>query len=107
MYQKSKTLSMSNTVGMLAKNLQVVSFDGDWKEIYLGTVRKNHFTAFCPNEVSSAVDIDFKWMHEDEGKLVKDGVLKLLEKLVLSMSFTKCNFLRGHPERISNFWVGE
>ena len=68
---------MSNTVGMLAKNLQVVSFDGDWKEIYLGTVRKNHFTAFCPNEVSSAVDIDFKWMHEDEGKLEKDSICNL------------------------------
>jgi hypothetical protein len=36
MYQKGKTINISNSVGMLSKNLQVVSFDGDWKEIYLG-----------------------------------------------------------------------
>ena len=42
-------------------------------------MRKNHFTAFCPNEVSSAVDIDFKWMHEDEGKL-------LIQKVIFSLS---------------------
>ena len=58
---------MSNSVGMLTKNLQVVSFDSEWREIYLGTVRRNHFTAFCPNDVSTAVNIDFKWVHEDEG----------------------------------------
>ena len=57
MYQKRKNLSMSNSVGMLTKNLQVVSFDSDWKEVYLGTIRRNHFTAFCPNEVSTAVNI--------------------------------------------------
>lgn len=57
---------MSNTVGMMTKNLQVVSFDADWKEIYMGTVRRNHFTAFCPNDVPTAVNIDFKWLHEDE-----------------------------------------
>ena len=67
MYTKDKALNMSVSTGMLTKNLQVVSFDADWKEIYLGTVRRNHFTAFCPNDVESAVEIDFKWMHEDEG----------------------------------------
>ena len=36
MYQKGKTINISNSVGMLSKNLQVVSFDGDWREIYLG-----------------------------------------------------------------------
>ena len=67
MYTKDKALNMSVSTGMLTKNLQVVSFDADWKEIYLGTVRRNHFTAFCPNDVESAIEIDFKWMHEDEG----------------------------------------
>ena len=72
---------MSNSVGMLTKNLQVVSFDADWKEIYIGTVRRNHFTAFCPNDVPNAVNIDFKWIHEDEG-----GIILTLICLKLSLS---------------------
>ena len=70
MYHKGRILSMSNTVGMLTKNLQVVSFDADWREIYLGTVRRNHFTAFCPNPndvPTTTANIHFKWLHEDEG----------------------------------------
>ena len=31
---------MSNSTGMLTKNLQVVSFDADWREIYLGKFTK-------------------------------------------------------------------
>ena len=67
MYKKAKILSISNGAGMSVKNLQVVSFDSDWKEIYLGTIRRNHFSAFCPHNVPNAVSIDFKWLHEDEG----------------------------------------
>ena len=36
MYSKDRILNMSNSTGMLTKNLQVVSFDADWREIYLG-----------------------------------------------------------------------
>ena len=52
---------------MSVKNLQVVSFDSEWKEIYLGTIRRNHFSAFCPHNVPNAVSIDYKWLHQDEG----------------------------------------
>ena len=34
-----RTVALPKSVGMMAKNLQVVSFDADWSEIYLGTVR--------------------------------------------------------------------
>ena len=61
MYQKGKVITMDSTAGMTCKNLQVVSFDSEWNEIYLGTTRRNRFTAFCPNEVTNAVNIDFKW----------------------------------------------
>lgn len=61
MYEKGKVVTMSASSGLLTKNLQVVSFDSEWNEIYLGSVRRDHFTAFCPNPVDSAVAIDFKW----------------------------------------------
>ena len=67
MYNKTKVLSISNGAGMSVKNLQVVSFDSEWKEIYLGTIRRNHFSAFCPHNVPNAVSIDYKWLHQDEG----------------------------------------
>ncbi len=66
MYQKGKVLTMASTAGMMAKNLQVVSFDSEWNEIYLGTSRRNHFTAFCPNNVANAINIDFKWKDDDK-----------------------------------------
>ena len=34
-----RAIPLPKSVGMMAKNLQVVSFDADWTEIYLGTVR--------------------------------------------------------------------
>ena len=34
-----RTIELSKSVGIMAKNLQVVSFDSEWSEIYLGTVR--------------------------------------------------------------------
>ncbi len=37
-----------NSTSLMAKNLQVVSFDSDWKEVYLGTVRRDSFNASCP-----------------------------------------------------------
>ena len=67
MYKKLKNLAISSGAGMTVKNLQVVSFDSEWKEIYLGTIRRNHFSAFCPNSVPNAVSIDYKWLHQDEG----------------------------------------
>ena len=71
MYKKQKNLSISSGAGMSVKNLQVVSFDSEWKEIYLGTIRRNHFSAFCPNSVANAVSIDYKWLHQDEGHSVE------------------------------------
>ena len=38
MYERGKEISLESTVGLMVKNLQVVSFDSDWVEIYLGTV---------------------------------------------------------------------
>jgi hypothetical protein len=34
--------------------MQVVSFDADWNEIYLGTTRCDVFSAICPNSVPHA-----------------------------------------------------
>ena len=41
MYERGKEISLESTVGLMVKNLQVVSFDSDWLEIYLGTVSLN------------------------------------------------------------------
>ena len=38
MYERGKEVTIDSSVGLMAKNLQVVSFDTDWLEIYLGTV---------------------------------------------------------------------
>jgi hypothetical protein len=50
MYEKGKVVSLCETVGLMSKNLQVVSFDSSWHEIYIGTVRKDRFIAVCPNQ---------------------------------------------------------
>ena len=38
MYERGKEVSLESSVGLMVKNLQVVSFDSEWLEIYLGTV---------------------------------------------------------------------
>ena len=38
MYERGKEVSLESSVGLMIKNLQVVSFDSEWLEIYLGTV---------------------------------------------------------------------
>ena len=53
-------------------------FDDLFSQTFLGTVRKNHFTAFCPNDVPSAIQIDFKWMHEDEGPEAEQNSIVVL-----------------------------
>ena len=55
MYQKVKSLQTAHSASMMCKNLQVVSFDSEWKEVYLGTIRRESFTAICPNDVPKAV----------------------------------------------------
>ena len=38
MYERGKEVTLESSVGLMVKNLQVVSFDSEWLEIYLGTV---------------------------------------------------------------------
>ena len=55
MYEKGKVVTLNDTVGLMCKNLQVVSFDSAWQEIYIGTVRRDRFIAVCPNQVNNGV----------------------------------------------------
>ena len=57
MYEKGKVISLSETVGLMSKNLQVVSFDSSWHEIYVGTVRRDRFIAVCPNQARHFSDV--------------------------------------------------
>ena len=41
MYERGKEVTLEASVGVMVKNLQVVSFDSEWLEIYLGTVSYN------------------------------------------------------------------
>ncbi len=45
-----------------------MSFDPEWREIYLGTLRRDGFSAVCPHDVPSAskVDIQYKCKEEEE-----------------------------------------
>ena len=54
MYARGKTVEMEQSVGIMPKNLQVVSFDAEWNEIYVGTARRDVFSASCPNPVPKA-----------------------------------------------------
>ena len=44
MYERGKEVNLEASVGVMVKNLQVVSFDSEWLEIYLGTVCKTTIT---------------------------------------------------------------
>ena len=46
MYERGKEVNLEASVGVMVKNLQVVSFDSEWLEIYLGTVCKTTITSF-------------------------------------------------------------
>ena len=46
MYERGKEVNLEASVGVMVKNLQVVSFDSEWLEIYLGTVCKATITPF-------------------------------------------------------------
>ena len=35
----------------------MVSFDADWSEIYIGSSRRDTFTALCPNNVPEAAKV--------------------------------------------------
>ena len=51
MYERGKEVSLESSVGLMVKNLQVVSFDSEWLEIYLGTVslyNHNHNQVVLP-----------------------------------------------------------
>ena len=45
---------------------QVVSFDSEWKEVYVGYVRKDVFTGECPHSgVTNAAKISVKYNTKD------------------------------------------
>merc|ERR1719150_1619783 len=41
--------------------MSVVSFDAEWREVYIGYVRKDLFTGECPNNVTDAAKISVKY----------------------------------------------
>ena len=47
-------------------DIEVVSFDADWKEIYVGVARKDIFTAECPNNVPDAAKVMVKYQTKDK-----------------------------------------
>lgn len=61
MYEKVRTVSLQTSVAAQAKNLQVVSFDADWNEIYVGACRKDQFAAICPNNIPDAAHVSVKY----------------------------------------------
>ena len=78
MYDQCRTISIPSSVSTQVKNLQVgitrseirhdslhhqvVSFDSEWREVYVGYVRKDLFTGECPNSnVSNAAKISVKY----------------------------------------------
>ena len=48
------------------KLVKVVSFDAEWKEIYVGVARKDIFTAECPNNVPDAERVTVKYQSKDK-----------------------------------------
>ena len=63
MYEKARELSIPHTVCLLPKNLHVISFDSEWREVYLGTVRRANFVGICPNEVpggAAKVEVEYR-----------------------------------------------
>ena len=44
MYDKCKNIIIPSSSSAQVKNLQVVSFDAEWREVYVGYVRKDVFT---------------------------------------------------------------
>jgi len=66
MYEKVRTVSLPESVAAQAKNLQVVSFDADWTEIYVGSSRRDKFTAVCPNNVPEAANVSVKFKVQDD-----------------------------------------
>ena len=51
MYHKKKSIDVGQSAGLMPKNLQVVSFDADWREVYVGTSKGDSFSALCPNDI--------------------------------------------------------
>jgi len=65
MYQKVKSVTLKVSSSAQIKNLQVVSFDADWKEVYIGCVRKDSFTAICPNNVPNTANVHVRYRAKD------------------------------------------
>ena len=57
MYERGKEVTLEASVGVMVKNLQVVSFDSEWLEIYLGTVcqNKTKFHIICIREICKPI----------------------------------------------------
>lgn len=68
MYQRVKHLPALHSASMMTKNLQVVSFDSAWNEIYVGSVHGDTFSAACPNKTSSEMQVHYR--HGESGQNV-------------------------------------
>ncbi|XP_023335080.1 WD repeat-containing protein 54 [Eurytemora carolleeae] len=62
MYEKVRTVSLKGSVDPQVKNLQVVSFDSDWKEVYIGASKKDSFTAVCPNNIPQCAEVSVRYV---------------------------------------------
>ena len=107
MYDQCKTIQIPNSVSTQVKNLQVrvvwififsyhsdkvVSFDSEWREIYVGLVRKDLFTGECPNnDVSKAAKISVKYKTKDRPENAIITAAKWWGDLIVFSS------LRGYP----------
>ena len=58
------------TPGLNYSPQQVVSFDANWNEIYVGTVRRDVFSAVCPNPVPKASKVDVHYRAKASGVVV-------------------------------------
>ena len=66
MYERGKEVNLEASVGVMVKNLQVVSFDSEWLEIYLGTVCKTTITNFqiiMKFYISIKIGFNYKFHH--------------------------------------------
>ena len=61
MYLRDRSIALPKGAAMMVKNLQVVSFDANWQEIYVGALRGDNFSAVCPNQIPNAADIEVSW----------------------------------------------
>ncbi len=78
-FVKRCSLQLPQSPSIMSKNLQVVSFDSDWREVYLGVVKRDVFAATCVNSVPSAAQVRVTYngpggqQDKDEGQVQKSS----------------------------------